>query len=621
MPEKGKEIPVESENPEKSSFQLGQMVVVPPHGPGRIESISTRPGPIGDEPHLVIAFPAGHKLTLAESESEEDLRLVVEAELAEQALELLRKPEITADKRAFEERFEDRMATVRSGELLRMAGLLRTQYAARGDMSPGEQTFTENLELQVLTEIACVLELQLTGLQMEMGHRYPASNPVEEQESSSTVSPTGPSTVPPTQAPKDRPQASAKPTGPPAVPCHLHPKQPATDSCAKCLKPVCEVCAVADSTRFLCPQCMHKTRKVRRLIQASLALIVIGGLTAVLTWFLVAYEEPYDYGRYAAKVHKLSKRLSQDPCDRVKMLKFAELLLEAGDLQRTVKHSASFHTECGDFPRLRWVSYEANKRMGAYPAALADVDKLIEQWPFDKDFRWWRGEVYERMRDWDRALAEYRQALGLQPKLRSIPFDLARVAERSTSPCEAIFALEQFAFHHPDHQGDPNLLLRLERLYRSKACAGLAGTGSAAIEQDPEGMDVVELRINERVTAKFLIDMESGYSFVSKALADKLALQTAEPFIAWDGAEVRHGQLAHIPSLALDGARTERVAALVVENIPDLSKDQLAIGVEGVLGLTFLTRFALSYRPENGALLLEDKLAPQADPEPGRAAP
>lgn len=601
--------------PSDKDFAVGQTIVLPPHGPGVVAAVQPKPSPAGEQIQLVLAFPAGHKLTIDEDEARQDGRRPVDQPTAERAIEALRRPGVEPDQRPFEDRFSERMQIVSSGDLLPMAELLRRLYAASGQgggvpISPGERKFTASLELQVLAELAEVLDLSLDGLRMEMGHRYgQAANGQEDPEAADPApaqAPQAPRQTTPPQSSGPTPAAAAQ--QPPAVPCHLHPQKPASDSCARCLKPVCEVCALADAARFLCPDCLKAVRRRRRIVGWSAGLAVAGLLAACVTWFLVTYEEPFEYGRYEVRVNKLARRLERDPCDRVKMLKFAELLLEAGDLERCVQRSRRFFKDCGDFPRLLWVTYAAHKRRGDTQAALADVGKLIEQWPYDKDFRWWRGEVYEQMRDWNRALSDYRQALGLQPKLRSIPFDLARVAKRSSSPCEAIFALEQFVYHHADYQEDPNLLGRLEDLYRAPACAGMAGVGRAQLPPDPEGAGVVQVTIDDRA-AELVLDLDTPYTLIGQDLADSLGLPAGEPFVAWDGQRVRNGRLVVLNQVALGEARARKVAAVVVKQAALAGQDGAVIGIQGVLGLTFLSRFALSTRPEDGALILEPKLA------------
>jgi len=271
-----------------------------------------------------------------------------------------------------------------------------------------------------------------------------------------------------------------------------------------------------------------------------------------------------------------------------------------------VARSERFFAECENFPRLRWVTYEAHKRMGDYPAALAEVNRLIAGWPYDKDFRWWRGEIHERMGAWEAALADYRQAIGLQPRLRSIPRALVRVARRAGRPCAGILALELLACHHPEQGADPGLRQQLERLYRAPQCAGMAGRGRALVPAaaDRPAPPVVELGRGQQ--APMAIDAEATYSLLAADAAVPLELGPGEEFIVWQSGRSLVGRLVELDAVALAGARAERVAVLVVD------RDALATvageAVDGLLGLSFLTRFALERRAGDGALELGPKL-------------
>lgn len=392
----------------------------------------------------------------------------------------------------------------------------------------------------------------------------------------------------------------------PGASCYRHPDRAASDSCAGCLQPICEMCALAEGSRFLCPECLRGVRRRRRLSWGLVLLLLLAGLAGVVVYFVRCYEPPFDYGRYTARVHRLSGRLERDPCNRVRMLRFAELLLAADDLKRLLARCQRFFAECEDFPRLRWVTYAAHKRMGDYPAALAEVNRLIAGWPYDKDFRWWRGEVHERMGDWEAALADYRQAIGLQPRLRSIPRALVRVARRAGRPCAGILALELLAFHHPQQGADPGLRQGLERLYRAPECAGMAGRGRALVPAaaDRSAPPVVDLGRGQQ--APMAVDAGVTYSLLAADAAAPLELGPGEEFIVWQSGRSLVGRLVELDTVALAGARADRVAVLVVD------RDALAAiageAVDGLLGLSFLTRFALERRADDGALELGPKL-------------
>ena len=559
----------------------GDLFIIPPHGPGRVVSIER------EAAKVVLVFPAGHQLELSPEELQQDARLPVEKAQADTARAHLQKPDVEPDQTPFEEGFKERMQVVSSGDLEKMAMLLR-KLAARSDpASPGEQRFLQNLEDQVLVELAEVLGLNRALLAQELKQAISPRNPIEPQQ---------PQEPKPIAVPRETKASST----PPKVACYRHPESPATDTCPRCLKPMCDVCAMPSASGFLCPKCNRSRQQRSLFIKIAGFFLISGLLLGGGIFFLSHYEPPFDYGTDAAKVHQLTKRLEKDPCDRVKMLKLAELLLEAGDHQRAVNDSKRFLAECGEFNRLLWITYEANKRMGEYDAAITEVSALISAHPFDKDFRWWRAEAHARKRDWKNALADYRQALGLQPRLHSIPYEMARVAKEIGKPCDGIMPIEQLVYHHPSAAQDANLLHRLETLYRMPACQGMAGTGFAAL---PLGADetAIEVKLPGEQVGRFRVQLGSPYTLLSEALAKRIGLAQGQAFLIWDGREVHEGKILRLDSLQVEEARAEQVDVVIVKELPE--------GEDGRLGLSFLSRFALRIDPDSNTLELSPKLA------------
>jgi hypothetical protein len=553
-------------------LQPGDPVVVPPHGPGRVVGVE----PVAGEPRLVLELPDGRRLRLDLEAVLLKLRRLADRAQAERALACLSAPEAPADARPEETGFEARMATVSRGELEPLARLVRLMHAL-SEPSPGELRFRQEIEAQVLEELGLVLGEAPQAL----GARLTAAL---------------------------APRAARAGTGPGAA-CHLHPRKEATDACAACFRPMCELCATADAARFLCPACARRARRRRWAVGLTLLGALVAGGGGLAAYLAVRYEPAFDYGVHALEIRKQAHQLDQDACNRVKMLRFAERLLELGDHARCADRSRRFLAECGPFDRLRWVTQECEKRRGEYHAALADLDLLVAHHPHDKDFRWWRGEVRAKLRDWPGSLADYRQALGLQPRLRAIPFSAARAARRAGRACEGIFFLEQAAYHHPDLAADPDLLDALEHLYRLPDCRGWAARGRARLAEDEEGgLLPVEVELPDGHRARVLPDPDVGLSLVTPALAARLGLPRpadAPVFLAWDGSEVLEGWLARLAWVQLDDARVEGVEVLVT----DLGDWQAEPGgpIDGILGLSFLGRFALA--EIEGGLGLGPKIA------------
>ena len=76
---------------------------------------------------------------------------------------------------------------------------------------------------------------------------------------------------------------------------------------------------------------------------------------------------------------------------------------------------------------MRRVTYAARRDLSEWDAAIADVTKLIEQRPNDKDYPWWRAQLHEQKGELEEAARDYERAIFIEPKITNIPFHLVTV--------------------------------------------------------------------------------------------------------------------------------------------------------------------------------------------------
>jgi aspartyl protease family protein len=251
--------------------------------------------------------------------------------------------------------------------------------------------------------------------------------------------------------------------------CHRHANAAAAASCLRCEEAICELCLVYDLAQPHCFPCAKRARRLRQLGGAALLTVVVGVLGS-LVGYVVSRPRKFDYGVHAARIAGLQELLSSTRCDRDATLELDETMVQAGNARAALADSDAYFARCGEWPRLRWVRYSADERLGDHAGAIAEASRLIEHDPEDHDYRWWRGVVYELVGQDDAAIADYRQAIALTPALMSIPFNLARLLERQGRPCEAMEPILQFLAYHPERQSDRRVLAQLNRLDAAGHC-------------------------------------------------------------------------------------------------------------------------------------------------------
>jgi len=258
--------------------------------------------------------------------------------------------------------------------------------------------------------------------------------------------------------------------------CHRHASAPAVASCATCASPVCEPCLAYVGTEPRCPTCAARGRRARRARQALLvggALAVVGAVVGTAGW-VVTRDKPFDYGVRKAEVRALDDAVDAKPCDRDAVFKLVNLTFRLNDYKGSLRRANAHLAACGDWPRLRWLTYSAYHHLGRWDEAIAEATRLIENAPRDQDFYWWRGQSKHKKRDLDGAIADFRKALELMPSANYIPFDLASALEEKGQRCEARDALVAYVVTHPKTRDNDWLVQRIGRLHAEGACPGPA---------------------------------------------------------------------------------------------------------------------------------------------------
>jgi clan AA aspartic protease (TIGR02281 family) len=126
--------------------------------------------------------------------------------------------------------------------------------------------------------------------------------------------------------------------------------------------------------------------------------------------------------------------------------------------------------------------------------------------------------------------------------------------------------------------------------------------GSAAVPlQASRGVWLAEVAINDARTVRFVVDTGATFCVISPALAEALGIQPAAgaPTVELQTLNGRtSGRLVSIPALRVGDAEANSVAAVILSTGRE---------VDGILGNSFLSRFAVALDTERGVLHLRPR--------------
>jgi len=118
-------------------------------------------------------------------------------------------------------------------------------------------------------------------------------------------------------------------------------------------------------------------------------------------------------------------------------------------------------------------------------------------------------------------------------------------------------------------------------------------------------MIVNNVRLNDRISAKFVFDTGATYTTISKATASRLNISTlgAPKMKIMTGSGHITAPLIKIPKIEVKGLAVKNVETIVLD-LPE-SKIGNNDGVVGLLGLSFLEKFKITVDRSNGQITLE----------------
>jgi tetratricopeptide (TPR) repeat protein len=182
------------------------------------------------------------------------------------------------------------------------------------------------------------------------------------------------------------------------------------------------------------------------------------------------YEALKDPARAREAMEQALQRMPRVPPDVI--FAYADICVRAGAYDEALAQVAKLEWP-GFAPLIRGrVAFER----GDYATALREFDTGIQTWPDNPGLRQLAGRAAEQLGNFDRAIAEYREALRTESAATDAGLDLARLYEAMGNPGGAFTAL---ALHHKMHPNDPDAL---ERSIPLVARAGLEDTVKAQVE-------------------------------------------------------------------------------------------------------------------------------------------
>ena len=398
--------------------------------------------------------------------------------------------------------------------------------------------------------------------------------------------------------------------------CQKHPLRQALGQCLKCKQFVCDLCVPNGKKHLICVDCKPPAKRIKSAIVIALVaafgtyvyFAMMKGTNQSLSKHL-SFEsqsssediltEKNVIDKVSAKLFPKNDSLGEVSCDRVNVLKQCNDLILSGKSRSCLVLSDEFFKKCGNYDELHTYRNIAARHLSEWNTALESANQLIEAYRDNANPHWVRGSTYEEKGDFRLAVEDFEQSLALMPAAIQPPFQLANLYQRLGEPCSGISPLEQYSYYHPDQSENANRILK--KLYSDPKCSTMRGNGKAKIHISQEGRSITSKAVINGVhSGKFIIDTGASLMALSSNFAKKIGIDYHKWPVRMMGTAngAANGYFGYLDHVAIQGVEARHIQTVVLNELAD---------VDGLLGLSFLSRFKIEMDAEQGYISLNQR--------------
>lgn len=288
-------------------------------------------------------------------------------------------------------------------------------------------------------------------------------------------------------------------------------------------------------------------------------------------------------------------RLKRESCDQTSLNNLALLLDKLGYRREAATSQYIFVKRCGAPLLALHKSIDLLLKLSDYAMAVEVADEFIRRAPTNHDAHYLRGVAFEGAGDYRRALVDYADAIELFSADRTqissgVFLRMANVYAKLGQFCEAATPISTWVAIDPVRRDNSRSQKIIADYERQGNCTKSDGFQKERFALRGESRVVVAKAEINGVKGTFIIDTGASYVSISSAFARRAKIAT-------DGAHEITLSTANGPAKAkLTRADAVVLGKLRASGVPVAVQDidSYGHGVDGLLGLSFLSRFEVS---------------------------
>ena len=303
------------------------------------------------------------------------------------------------------------------------------------------------------------------------------------------------------------------------------------------------------------------------------------------------------------------EELKREPCDQKSIGDLALALDKAGYRREAANGLYKFVLNCGAPVTALHRSIDIFLRLTDYPKAVEVADEFIRRAPANREAHYLRGVALEGAGDPQRALVDFANAIELfgsdKKGISSRVFmHMASAYAALNRFCEAAAPINMWVAFDPATR-DTSQTQKIIADYEAKGnCASAKGFQKEVYPLRGQNVVTVKVEING-VRGRFILDTGATYVAMKSNFADRAKISQA------GAGEITLATANGLTKAKLAKADKVTLGRLVATNVPvaiqNTDAKSYGAGVDGLLGMSFLSRFEVQM--SNGSIEVRTRKA------------
>src|SRR5262249_12735086 len=299
------------------------------------------------------------------------------------------------------------------------------------------------------------------------------------------------------------------------------------------------------------------------------------------------------------RVQSRLAQLSREPCYRDAVVNLARALLDAGYPREAGTRLRSFVKRCGSAAEVLPLAFTGLERINDFSAALEVANELVEAVPASAAFRYWRGLAYDRSGKFSQAMPDYMNAIQLAGDPKHLVGDVFYKWAQSYAAlgryCDAISPIEIYISLDPAKRRTSQTTKIISEYAEKGNCDKRYATGTARVPF-AVGSNIRTLSVVVNNVAGTLI-LDTGATFVTItsqfAIKAKISTESGNQVIMKTVGGKALADIGHANSVSVGKAEALDVITAVLRD----DSNPFGSGIDGLLGMSFLSRFNVKLSP------------------------